>query len=83
MLTNTQSWIGAVVVIALTTIVTLGINTHSQDLSKSKDIQTAVEKGVNPIAIRCAYAPEHDRICLVYAATRPNERGIDVQKYTK
>lgn len=83
MLSNTQLWVGGFVLVALTTIITLGINQHSQDLSKSKDIQAAVEKGVNPIAIRCAYAPEHDRICLVYAATRPNERGIDVQKYTK
>lgn len=80
---NAQLWAGTIVIIALVSILTIGINQHSQDLSKSKDIQTAVEKGVNPIAIRCAYAPEHDRICLVYAATRPNERGIDVQKYNK
>lgn len=80
---NTQTFLGSAVIVLLTMIVTVGVVYHSQDQSKSKDIQTAVDKGVNPLAIRCAYAPEHDRICLVYAATRVNERGVDLQKTTK
>ena len=55
-------------------VVLLGIMGYSVivDLKKLEAVKSAVEqataKGIDPIAIRCAYATERDQICLVYAA---------------
>lgn len=39
---------------------------HKQSLM-SEDVQMAIEKGIDPLTIRCAYADYKDSICLVYA----------------
>ena len=64
------SIVASIAVIAAAAIAAVGYHGHQRDLLMSKDIQVAMEKGINPIVIRCAYASEQDRICLVYAATR-------------
>ena len=35
----------------------------------SKNIETAIAKGVDPLAVRCSYAAPHDQICIMYAAS--------------
>jgi len=58
----------------------IGYSAQTKNELMAKDVQTALEKGINPIVIRCAYAEEGDRICLVYAATRTPETRIDLIK---
>lgn len=36
-----------------------------------KNIETAIAKGIDPIAVRCAYASERDVVCVAYAAAHP------------
>lgn len=35
----------------------------------SKNIERAIEKGIDPIAVRCSYANANDRVCLAYSIT--------------
>ena len=64
-------WISAaIVVMALLAVIVVPdqINQHHKTSLKSQDLQAAIAKGVDPIAIRCAYADSNDSMCLVYAA---------------
>lgn len=35
----------------------------------SKNIESAIGKGIDPIAVRCAYASGTDNVCLAYSIT--------------
>lgn len=35
----------------------------------SKNIENAIGKGIDPIAVRCAYASSADNVCLAYSIT--------------
>jgi len=70
----------AVTILIIAAMAAVGYTSQSKNQLMAKDVQTALEKGINPIVIRCAYAEEGDRICLVYAATRTPETRIDLIK---
>ena len=36
------------------------------------NVQSAIEKGIDPIAVRCAYANERDVVCVAYASAHPS-----------
>jgi len=57
----------ACVIVVASVIGYFWASTHQTD-RMSKDIQLALEKGIDPMVIRCAYANEDDRVCLVHAA---------------
>ena len=43
---------------------------HYEQLNAIKsNIESAIVKGIDPVAVRCAYANERDVICAVYAAS--------------
>lgn len=43
----------------------------------SKNIDNAIDKGIDPIAVRCAYAKPGDQICLAYSMThKPIEAPV-------
>jgi hypothetical protein len=37
-----------------------------------KNIETAISKGIDPMAVRCSYATERDFVCVAYAASNGN-----------
>lgn len=39
----------------------------------SKNIEDAIEKGIDPLSVRCAYASEIDAVCVAYAYTHKTE----------
>ena len=47
----------------------------------SKNIEIAIQKGVNPIAVRCAHASSSDAVCVVYAAIHetPNKPAVEMK----
>ena len=62
-----------VTVIALTVVIIsafVSYNTLEDKrlASLEKSIETASSRGINPVAVRCAYASSDDNICIVYAA---------------
>lgn len=54
----------------LSFIVAYYVSTSSfkRDELMAKNIETAISKGVDPLAVRCSYASSTDQICIMYAA---------------
>ena len=44
-------------------------NTQRDQAMKS-NIESAIVKGIDPLAVRCAYADRNDTICVVYSAKK-------------
>jgi hypothetical protein len=38
----------------------------------AKNIEVAIDKGINPLAVRCSYAKSDDNICVVFATQSSN-----------
>lgn len=75
--------IAGVSIIASTAIGSLAYSEQQRNILMAKDIQSALEKGFNPMVIRCAYASQDDRVCLVYASTRPDSTHVEVLQMPK
>lgn len=41
---------------------------YSELKSVERNVESAIVKGIDPIAVRCAYASERDIVCVTYAA---------------
>ena len=37
--------------------------------SVERNVESAIVKGIDPVAVRCAYANERDVVCVAYAAS--------------
>lgn len=42
---------------------------YSELKSIERNIESAIVKGIDPVAVRCAYTKSTDVICVAYAAT--------------
>jgi hypothetical protein len=40
-----------------------------RDEAIKSNIESAIVKGIDPVAVRCAYSDQRDVICVAYAAT--------------
>jgi hypothetical protein len=38
--------------------------------SVERNVESAIVKGIDPVAVRCAYAGERDVVCVAYAASQ-------------
>lgn len=45
------------------------VNSLLQRVIMANNIDNAIEKGIDPITVRCAYAQATDNVCLAYAIT--------------
>ena len=43
-------------------------SSFKRDELMAKNIEMAISKGVDPLAVRCSYASSADQICIMYAA---------------
>ena len=77
---NLFSGIVAITLVLITYIVSSGIVEHKKVLAMSQAVSEASNKGINPIAVRCAFSKSEDNICIVYAAKNPT---IQFEKYEK
>lgn len=60
------------VLIAFVALISSVVYYHvSQLKSIETNVQSAIEKGIDPIAVRCAYANERDVVCVAYASAHP------------
>lgn len=46
----------------------------------AENINRAIEKGVDPLSVRCSYASSHDLICVSFAASSHNPTSPLVKK---
>ena len=72
-------------VLAMSVVASHSYNKNSMMEAMSKDIQRAVDKGIDPMVIRCAYmaSGEMDTLCALHAAGRGSERRVELVRPTK
>ena len=66
---NLTYLIAAVTLVLVTAIVSLAIYHYNERVLMSKNIDSAISKGVDPVAVRCSYVTNTDTICVAYAAS--------------
>jgi len=59
----------SVAIVLLSAIVSLGYYNVVQNNNMARNLDNIAGKGIDPVAVRCAYASSSDTICVVYAAT--------------
>lgn len=66
---NENVWTISILIAVLSIVGAVGFYNYTAVKSMEKNIETAVNKGIDPIAVRCAYGSSHDNICIAYAVT--------------
>ncbi len=57
--------------VLITLICGLTYNTLQRDQAMKSNIESAIVKGIDPVAVRCAYTSNsNDSICVAYAASK-------------
>jgi len=64
-----MTWIVSITLMVMCFILSLSYYNLKQDELMSKNIETAVDRGIDPLAVRCSYSSRDDMICIVYAAS--------------
>ena len=67
--------IGAVLVL-ITLIICVTYTNYNQTLAMKSNIDSALVKGIDPIAVRCAYGDRSDTICVAYAVSHSKELQV-------
>jgi hypothetical protein len=57
----------AVTLGVLALIISLAYNNYTELKSMERNIESAIVKGIDPVAVKCAYSPQNT-MCTVYAA---------------
>jgi hypothetical protein len=58
------------VLIAIVTLVgSVTFYKYNELKSVERNVESAIVKGIDPVAVRCAYASERDVVCVAYAAS--------------
>ena len=65
---KTSLHVGLCLVI-MTALVCLTYYYDNQNKAIKSNIESAIVKGIDPVAVRCSYSSERDNICLAYAMT--------------
>lgn len=59
--------------VVVTAICSIAYYNVKRDDLLSRNIENGIVKGIDPVAVRCAYASQGDNICVAYAATKSHE----------
>ena len=63
--------------VAITYIISHGTTELKKVVAMSDAVKEASNKGINPIATRCAFADPNDTICIVYAAKTHQLQSVE------
>ena len=47
----------------------------NESQAMSRNIENGIVKGVDPVAVRCAYSRENDNICVAYAVAKDHSNS--------
>ena len=61
------SFVIAVALAVLALILSMAYNNYTELKSMERNIESAIVKGIDPVAVKCAYSPQ-STMCTVYAA---------------
>lgn len=68
----------SVTIVCVAAIIGAAVYAVNDRILMAKNIENAISKGVDPLAVRCAYADGRDMICVAYGASHGN--GIVTKK---
>jgi hypothetical protein len=57
-------------IVAVSMILAILIYNLQQDNLKSKNMEHAISKGIDPLSVRCSYAQPQDLLCVAYASSK-------------
>lgn len=63
---NLTQLIIAVTIVSVSAISSLAIYHYNERILMSKNIEAAMQKGIDPLSIRCSYASHVDAVCVAY-----------------
>ena len=63
----------SVLLAIITFILSVTFYKYSELKSVERNVESAIVKGIDPIAVRCAYANERDVVCVAYASATPKK----------
>lgn len=63
-----EIFVGCATVVILSVIAAISIVSISERNAMSKNIAEAIEKGVDPLSVRCSYSYSQDLICVAHAS---------------
>jgi hypothetical protein len=66
------AFVFGIVLVSVTAIVCTTYYNLQRDLAMKSNIESAIVKGIDPVAVRCAYGSS-DTLCIVYASTHGKE----------
>ena len=66
---NDNVFVGCVTLAIVTLICSVTFYQYSELKSVERNVESAIVKGIDPVAVRCAYANERDVVCVAYAAS--------------
>lgn len=68
-LKNDAVFIISILLALITLVVSITFYKYSELKSVERNVESAIVKGIDPIAVRCAYASERDVVCVAHAAS--------------
>jgi hypothetical protein len=69
MIMEDRVFIISILIAVMTLIGSITFYQYSQLQAMKFNIENAIVKGIDPVAVRCAYANERDVICVAHAAS--------------
>jgi hypothetical protein len=57
-------------IIVISSILGITVFNIQENNLKSKNIESAITKGIDPLSVRCSYANSQDLLCVAYASSK-------------
>lgn len=70
------AFIVGVVLVLMTLILCATYYSYNETLAMKSNIDSALVKGIDPLAVRCAYGKQSDTICVAYAVSHNKEMQV-------
>lgn len=67
-MSNENIFTVSVAVVILSAILSVTVYNVNDRILMSKNIDTAIAKGMDPLSVRCSFSRSDDTICVAYAA---------------
>ena len=77
---NDNVFVGCVTLAIVTLIGSTTFYQYSEMKSVERNVESAIVKGIDPVAVRCAYAKSSDMVCVAYGSSH---QGFSPPKSTK
>jgi len=59
--------LACITIVAVSIIISFYLSNINDRNNMSKNMDSAIQRGIDPISVKCAYATQTDNLCMVYA----------------